>query len=190
MAVGIVDRLELVQVEKHQGEVAVVTARPLYRLVQVVVQRGSVWQARQPVKMCQPDHLLLSLYPFGDVAESLDELMDLAALVSYRGDGQQVRDRVTPLCFQPYFALPGIFSDQLAVDVLREQVSALACVQELKDTLTLEGFDALACHFGKSGICADNVQGCIRNDNGLMGVLKHLIGQPQLFGGFGNLGSL
>ena len=120
VAVLVVDGLEAVEVQEHDGADAFGAVRALQRVRQARVQQQAVGQVGQRVVVGQVLHLRFGVCDARDVGEHAHEVDDLAALVAHRADGQPARVDFTALAAVPDLALPTAELGDVAPQVLEE----------------------------------------------------------------------
>ena len=106
MAVGVVDRLELVQIKEHQGHAATVALRGNQGLLQAIVEQHSVRQVSQCVVEGQVLDLVFCRFSGRDVGEGADIVGDVSLVVLHGRDAKPLGINFTALAFVPDLALP------------------------------------------------------------------------------------
>ncbi|MNZ54499.1 hypothetical protein D3C78_724000 [compost metagenome] len=107
MADGVVDRLEVIQIDEQQRPQAPLPLAGALRLFQTPHEQAPVGQAGQGVEERQAPDLLLGGHAGGDVAQRRHVMGDLPGIVADRTDGQHLRVLLAALAPVPHLALPG-----------------------------------------------------------------------------------
>ncbi|EXI77361.1 MAG: hypothetical protein AW10_03851 [Candidatus Accumulibacter appositus] len=104
---GIVERLEIVEIDEQQGPLSVSARARHQRQAQTVVQQAAVGQAGERVVKGQMADLFLRLLAHGDVGQRRHVVGDFFVAVPDRGNGQPFGVGLAVLAPVPDLTLPG-----------------------------------------------------------------------------------
>ena len=121
VAVGVVDRLEAVEVEEHHGDLGVLAPRGGQRLVQAVEEQHAVRQPGQQVVLGQVAGLLLGLLAVGDVGQDRHVAGDARRRVADRGQRHPHRIHLAVARARRNLAFPVIVVGDAVPDLLVER---------------------------------------------------------------------
>ena len=188
VAQGVVEGLEVVQIDKQQGAGLLVARAIVQRHLQPVQQQAAVGQLGERVVKGQPLDLVFRCLALGDVAHGADVMTDLAIVAQHRADAQPFRVDFAVLAAIPDFPLPGT---QFAQAVPQAAVEGRVVPPGLQDA-------DLASHHIFGLVAGDFAEGAVHPQDDSMAVGDHHAflgfegrgGNPQqLFGmlAFGNI---
>ncbi|TLD46014.1 MAG: hypothetical protein FAZ92_01705 [Accumulibacter sp.] len=160
---GVVDDLEVVEVDEDYAHALVRALGARQGEMQAVVEQRPVGQSGQLVVRRQVLDALLRLAHLGDVAEHADIVHHLAVLVLYRVDRQPLEERLAALAPVPDLALP----DTEPVDALPHVLIELRRCQVGAQQVWLLADGFLTGEAGEDG------EGIIDRQDALLGVGDH-----------------
>src|SRR5690606_31931153 len=103
---GVVDALELIQIEKQQGQGGTLAAAAGQCVVQAVHKQAAVGQAGQGVEQGQLLHFPVGLGKFGNINGGNDIVSDLAKLIAHGGNRDGGPELVAIFMPAEQFAFP------------------------------------------------------------------------------------
>jgi hypothetical protein len=106
MTERVVDRLEAVEIEKHQGHRTAVSPRLRQRLEEAVAEQAAVRQVGQLVMVGKMLNALFVGLAFGNILFDGDEMLNPAVAVGDRGNGQRLGIETAVLAAVDQFAGP------------------------------------------------------------------------------------
>jgi hypothetical protein len=102
----VVDRLEPVQIQEHDGHAGAVALRQGHRLRDPVGQQDAVGQVGERIVVSQMPHALLALLALGDVGEDLDVVDRPPLRIAHHADGQPLGKHFAVAAPVPHLPLP------------------------------------------------------------------------------------
>ena len=105
----IVDRLEMIEIDKHQGDLLALAFGSDQRLFDPILQQGAVGQAGQWIIICQLADTLLRGVPLGDIGFNANVIKHFSGSAMINADRQPDRVHLAVLAPVPDLALPVIF---------------------------------------------------------------------------------
>ncbi len=130
VAAGIVEHLEVVEIQKQHGAVAVAAAAAGHGLAEAVEQQATVGQAGERVVIGQSMDLRRRLLVLGDLGERAHVVSDFSLGVPDAGDGQPFGIYLAILAPVPHYALPVALFIEGQPHPLVERLALTAGMQE------------------------------------------------------------
>lgn len=113
VAAGVVELLEVVEVDEQQRAAQALALAGLQRMLQPVQQQPAVRQVGQGVVVGEADDGLLGALALGDVLHHADVVADRTVLVLDRGDAQELGVELAALAAVPQLTAPDAHRGQL-----------------------------------------------------------------------------
>src|SRR3989338_1061462 len=90
MPIRIIERLEVIQIEKHYRAIMAAAFAGSHRLPEPVIEQAAVGQLRQGIVKSQISNLFFGLFALGDVLHDSDEIPDRSIPAGNRGDDERL----------------------------------------------------------------------------------------------------
>jgi hypothetical protein len=179
VAEGVVDGLEVVEVEEQGREAGASTRRPRERLLHPLVQEGAVAEARERVVVREVQEAGLGLLARRDVREDCDEVRCGTVGGQDGVDGQQLRVHPPGLVPVPHLAFPPPIRHEGPPHLRVERVIVPAGLEHaggLPDRLGVR----VAGHLRERAIDRDDPPARVGDHDPFAGGLEHRGGQPEV----------
>ena len=182
VAMGVVDRLELVEVEEHHGAAVLLAPPGGQRLVQPVEEQDAVGQAREGVVLGLVAHLLFDAFALADIGQHRHIARHVAMRIADRRERDAHRIALAVAARAGQFAFPVVAAVELGPDPLIEAV--IGTPAQAGQRMTEDVLGRVARDAGESAIDGANAVLGIHHDDGVARVLEHLRGLLEMGLGF------
>ena len=123
MPQGIVDVLEMIEIQEHQRHRVVAALGQAQVMGKTVAQHGAIGQAGQQIKMRHPANALLVRLALTHIRKNGNVVCGLAFGIVDAADGQPLRIHLTVFALVPDFPLPeALFMDAAPHDSVERSI--------------------------------------------------------------------